>query len=86
MPPKTRKVFLALSGILLICWLICAFFGWPSQPHSYAWHDGREGFEFLFLVLWLFVSYKFPRNVSAPDPTIHLFPKSTEESPEGRNQ
>jgi hypothetical protein len=86
MPPKPKRIFLTLSGILLIGWLICAFFDWYSQPHSRAWHDGREGFEFLALGLSLFVSYKFPRNIAAPDPTTHLFHKSTEESPEGRNQ
>jgi hypothetical protein len=85
MPSKPRKIFLTLSGILLLCALTCAFFGWRSQSHYRAWQDGREGFEFLFLVLLLFVLYKFPQNVSAPDPVIHLFPKSTEEPPESHD-
>jgi hypothetical protein len=72
--------------MLFIGALICDLLGWHSQPHSRAWNDGRDGFEFLGLVLALFVLYKFPPNVAAPDPTIHLFPKSTEESPEGPKQ
>jgi hypothetical protein len=72
--------------MLLISALICAFFGWRSQSHYRAWQDGREGCEFLFLVLWLFVLYKYPPNVAQPDPITHLFPKSQEDSPESRNQ
>jgi hypothetical protein len=81
MPDKERKILTALSTIIVVCMLICAFFAWHRSPHSFAWHQA-------FYALGLlnsFVYYRRFRNKPMPDTLISLFPKTTQQSPESPN-
>ena len=82
MSDKERKFLTVLSVIILVCMLICAFFGWRRSSHSSAWH-------FAFFALLLansFVSYRRTRYNPAPDTLTRLFPKTTQQPPETLNQ
>jgi hypothetical protein len=75
MPPKPRKIFLALSGTLTITALICGAIGLRSQPGSRIWHHVFYGLLFLNLFLMLFMLNRYPGNKATPNPLIDLFPK-----------
>jgi len=75
MAPKPKKIFLALSGVLLICALTCAFFGWRSQLGSRIWNHVFYGLLLLNQLLMLFMVNRFGGNAPAPNPLIGLFPK-----------
>jgi hypothetical protein len=80
---RIQKVLVFTPAIFL---LIAFILRYTLSRHSHAWRNASDGLELLGLLLWMFGMYKFPSNVPAPDPTIHLFPKPTEDSPESRNQ
>ena len=74
MPPKPRKVLLALGSVLLICALICAVIGCRGQAGSRIWLNVSYGLLLVINSLILFMEYRFG-NTPAPNPLIGLFPK-----------
>jgi len=79
MSKKQRSFQMLLSGIILICALVCACFGWHHSLHSKAWNRAFYGLLLLssFISCWRIAN----SNKPIPDTLIGLFSKSTQEMP-----
>jgi uncharacterized membrane protein (UPF0136 family) len=79
MSTKQRNIQILLSGIILICALVCACFGWHHSLHSKAWNRAFYGLLLLssFISCWRIAN----SNKPVPDTLISLFPKPTQETP-----
>jgi len=75
MPPKPRKIILAVSGIMLIGSLVSGFLDWRGSPLFRTWAFVLNGLLLLNQLLILLMLKLYPGNRPVPNPLIGLFPK-----------